>query len=154
MTVQAQVLQVMRRMQEDFGTAIIMITHDLGVIAEVADEVVVMYAGAVMETADRDTTFYESHHPYTEGLLQSLPAYGKRDRLQPIAGQPPSLISLPPGCPFPEPLRLLVRALQGDAPAAAHRHRRGAPLGLLATDGPRCAAGDAARVRGEPLAAS
>jgi peptide/nickel transport system ATP-binding protein len=99
-TVQAQVLQVMRRMQEEFGTAIIMITHDLGVIAEIADDVVVMYAGAVMETADRDTIFYDSHHPYTEGLLLSLPAYGTRDRLVPIAGQPPSLISLPPGCPF------------------------------------------------------
>jgi peptide/nickel transport system ATP-binding protein len=99
-TVQAQVLQVMRRMQEEFGTAIIMITHDLGVIAEIADDVVVMYAGAVMETADRDTIFYDAHHPYTEGLLLSLPAYGTRDRLVPIAGQPPSLISLPAGCPF------------------------------------------------------
>ena len=99
-TVQAQVLQVMRRMQEDFGTAVIMITHDLGVIAEMADDVVVMYAGSAMETADRDTTFYEAHHPYTEGLLESLPSYGKRDRLVPIAGQPPSLISLPKGCPF------------------------------------------------------
>ncbi len=99
-TVQAQVLLVMKRMQEEFGTAIIMITHDLGVIAEVADDVIVMYAGAVMEQADRDDIFYAPHHPYTEGLLQSLPAYGKRDRLQPIAGQPPSLISLPEGCPF------------------------------------------------------
>jgi peptide/nickel transport system ATP-binding protein len=99
-TVQAQVLQVMRRMQEEFGTAIIMITHDLGVIAEIADDVVVMYAGAVMETADRDTIFYDAHHPYTEGLLLSLPAYGTRDRLVPIAGQPPSLINLPAGCPF------------------------------------------------------
>jgi peptide/nickel transport system ATP-binding protein len=99
-TVQAQVLEVMNRLQEEFGTAIIMITHDLGVIAEIADDVVVMYAGAAMETADRDTTFYNPHHPYTEGLLQSLPAYGSRDRLVPIAGQPPSLINLPVGCPF------------------------------------------------------
>ena len=99
-TVQAQVLQVMQRMQEEFGTAIIMITHDLGVIAEVADDVVVMYAGAAMEKAERDDIFYSAHHPYTEGLLQSLPSYGKRDRLVPIAGQPPSLIALPKGCPF------------------------------------------------------
>jgi peptide/nickel transport system ATP-binding protein len=98
--VQAQVLAVMKRMQEDFGTAIIMITHDLGVIAEIADDVVVMYAGSVMERADRDTTFYRPHHPYTEGLLKSLPGYGSRDRLVPIPGQPPSLISLPEGCPF------------------------------------------------------
>ncbi|HVT22954.1 MAG TPA: ABC transporter ATP-binding protein [Mycobacteriales bacterium] len=99
-TVQAQVLEVMKRLQDEFGTAIVMITHDLGVIAEVADDVIVMYAGAVMETADRDTTFYSAHHPYTEGLLLSLPGYGSRERLVPIAGQPPSLINLPEGCPF------------------------------------------------------
>jgi len=100
-TVQAQVLQVMKTLQEEFGTAIIMITHDLGVIADIADEVIVMYAGAVMERADRRTIFYENHHPYTEGLLESLPAYGDdRERLLPIAGQPPSLINLPSGCPF------------------------------------------------------
>jgi peptide/nickel transport system ATP-binding protein len=99
-TVQAQVLEVMKRLQEEFGTAIIMITHDLGVIAEIADEVVVMYAGAVVETGNLDTIFYDAHHPYTEGLLLSLPAYGTRERLVPIAGQPPSLISLPEGCPF------------------------------------------------------
>jgi oligopeptide/dipeptide ABC transporter ATP-binding protein len=100
-TVQAQVLDVMARLQEEFGTAIIMITHDLGVIADVADEIVVMYAGAAMEKADRRTTFYEHHHPYTEGLLASLPAAGgTRERLTPISGSPPSLINLPRGCPF------------------------------------------------------
>jgi oligopeptide/dipeptide ABC transporter ATP-binding protein len=99
-TVQAQVLEVMKRLQEEFGTAIIMITHDLGVVAEIADDVVVMYAGAVMEKSDRDTVFYDAHHPYTEGLLLSLPGYGTRERLVPIAGQPPSLINLPQGCPF------------------------------------------------------
>jgi oligopeptide/dipeptide ABC transporter ATP-binding protein len=100
-TVQAQVLQVMKTLQEEFGTAIIMITHDLGVIADMADEVIVMYAGAVMERGDRRTIFYQPHHPYTEGLLESLPAYGDdRERLIPIAGQPPSLINLPSGCPF------------------------------------------------------
>jgi len=100
-TVQAQVLQVMRRLQEEFGTAIILITHDLGVVAEVADDVVVMYAGSAMEKADRYETFGAPHHPYTEGLLQSLPAYGgERERLRPIPGQPPSLINLPGGCPF------------------------------------------------------
>jgi peptide/nickel transport system ATP-binding protein len=100
-TVQAQVLRVIKRLQDEFGTAVIMITHDLGVIAEVADDVIVMYAGRVMEGAARDPLFYDNHHPYTEGLLRSLPGYGgERARLQPIAGQPPSLISLPPGCPF------------------------------------------------------
>jgi peptide/nickel transport system ATP-binding protein len=100
-TVQAQVLAVIKTLQEEFGTAVILITHDLGVVADVADNVQVMYAGAVMEKADLRTTFFANHHPYTEGLLQSLPAYGgERERLRPIHGQPPSLISLPPGCPF------------------------------------------------------
>ncbi|HUE60662.1 MAG TPA: ABC transporter ATP-binding protein [Acidimicrobiales bacterium] len=100
-TVQAQVLQVIKRLQEEFGTAVIIITHDLGVIAETADDVVVMYAGAIMESGHRDQIFYENHHPYTEGLLRSLPAYGDdRERLLPIPGQPPSLINLPSGCKF------------------------------------------------------
>ncbi len=100
-TVQAQVLRVIERLQTEFGTAVILITHDLGVIAEVADDVVVMYAGAAMESGARDEIFYEYHHPYTEGLLRSLPAYGEeRERLRPIPGQPPSLIRLPSGCPF------------------------------------------------------
>jgi peptide/nickel transport system ATP-binding protein len=100
-TVQAQVLQVISRLQQEFGTAVILITHDLGVIADVADDVVVMYGGMVMEQADRMTIFTANHHPYTEGLLQSLPAYGgERQRLRSIPGQPPSPINIPPGCPF------------------------------------------------------
>jgi peptide/nickel transport system ATP-binding protein len=100
-TVQAQVLQMINRLQQEFGTAVILITHDLGVIADVADDVVVMYGGMVMEQADRVTTFKNFHHPYTEGLLQSLPAYGgERERLRAIPGTPPSPINVPPGCPF------------------------------------------------------
>jgi oligopeptide/dipeptide ABC transporter ATP-binding protein len=100
-TVQAQVLDVMRRLQEEFGTAIVLITHDLGVVADMADEVVVMYAGAVMERAPRRDIFYRPHHPYTQGLLESLPAHGgTREPLTPIPGTPPSLIRLPRGCPF------------------------------------------------------
>jgi len=100
-TVQAQVLGVMRTLQQEFGTAIILITHDLGVVAEMSDEVVVMYAGKVMERAPRRTLFYGHHHPYTEGLLASLPARAQPgQRLTPIAGSPPSLIRLPKGCPF------------------------------------------------------
>ncbi|MFC5260497.1 ABC transporter ATP-binding protein [Kribbella qitaiheensis] len=98
-TVQAQVLNVMRRLQEEFGTAIILITHDLGVVAEMSDEVIVMYAGAMMERAPRRDIFYRNHHPYTQGLLASLPAQSGK-RLTPIAGSPPSLINLPKGCPF------------------------------------------------------
>ena len=100
-TVQAQVLQMIERLQQEFGTAVILITHDLGVIAEVADDVVVMYGGKVMEETDRMTLFKSFHHPYTEGLLQSLPAYGgERTELRSIPGQPPSPINPPRGCPF------------------------------------------------------
>ncbi|MGH3333382.1 MAG: ABC transporter ATP-binding protein [Nocardioidaceae bacterium] len=100
-TVQAQVLTVMRKLQEEFGTAIILITHDLGVVAEMVDNVVVMYAGTVMEQAPRRNIFYRHHNPYTEGLFASLPGRGDaRARLTPIKGSPPSLINLPVGCPF------------------------------------------------------
>jgi peptide/nickel transport system ATP-binding protein len=100
-TVQAQVLGVMRDLQERFGTAIILITHDLGVVADLADEVIVMYAGTVMERASRRDLFYRHHHPYTEGLLASLPGQRVRgDRLDPIPGTPPSMIDVPTGCPF------------------------------------------------------
>ena len=100
-TVQAQVLKVMQDVQQEFGTAIILITHDLGVIADVADEVVVMYAGKVMERAGRRELFYHYHHPYTEGLLASLPAHGgTRERLTPIPGNPPSLLGELDPCPF------------------------------------------------------
>src|SRR6266568_2144393 len=117
-TVQAQVLEVIRRLQEVFGTAVILITHDLGVIADVADEVLVMYGGKVMERADRRTLFFASHHPYAEGLLQSMPAYGgERGRLRPIAGQPPSLLAPPPGCPFaPRCVYVMDRCRQEEPP--------------------------------------
>jgi peptide/nickel transport system ATP-binding protein len=119
-TVQAQVLQVIRSLQEEFGTAVILITHDLGVIADVAEQVVVMYAGAVMEQADLRTTFFAHHHPYTEGLLQSLPAYGgERERLRPIQGQPPSLINLPPGCPFHPRCPYVMGRCRTDVPPLA-----------------------------------
>jgi oligopeptide/dipeptide ABC transporter ATP-binding protein len=116
-TVQAQVLRVIRRMQDHFGTAVILITHDLGVIADVADEVLVMYGGRVMERADRRTMFFGSHHPYTEGLLHSLPAYGgERERLLPIPGQPPSLLDPPPGCPFASRCVYVMDRCRNEAP--------------------------------------
>ncbi len=119
-TVQAQVLAVIKTLQEEFGTAVILITHDLGVVADVADNVQVMYAGAVMEKADLRTTFFGHHHPYTEGLLQSLPAYGgERERLRPIHGQPPSLISLPPGCPFAPRCEYVMDRCRTETPALA-----------------------------------
>jgi peptide/nickel transport system ATP-binding protein len=100
-TVQAQIIGLLERLQAEFGTAIIMITHDLGVLAGMADEVMVMYAGKAMERAPRRTLYHAPHHPYTEGLLGSLPQAGAvGERLVPIPGQPPSLIQPPAGCPF------------------------------------------------------
>jgi oligopeptide/dipeptide ABC transporter ATP-binding protein len=100
-TVQAQILRLLRRLQRELGMALIMITHDLGVIAEIADDVVVMYAGRAMEVAPRRELFRAPSHPYTQGLFASIPRAERDDRrLTPIAGQPPSLIVPPLGCPF------------------------------------------------------
>jgi oligopeptide/dipeptide ABC transporter ATP-binding protein len=100
-TVQAQIMELLRRLQAEYGTAIILITHDLGLVAEIADDVLVMYGGRAMEHADRRTLFYRPHHPYTRGLLASLPVKGAvGERLTPIPGAPPSMIRLPGGCPF------------------------------------------------------
>jgi peptide/nickel transport system ATP-binding protein len=100
-TVQAQIIDLMQSLQRELGTTIIMVTHDLGVVADIADEVIVMYAGKAVEKADRRTLFYRAHHPYTRGLMGSLPGKGAaHERLNPIEGQPPSLIRIPPGCPF------------------------------------------------------
>ena len=119
-TVQAQVLGVIRRMQEMLGTAAILITHDLGVVAQVTDEVLVMYGGRVMERAGRRTLFSASHHPYTEGLLQSRPANGgERGRLRPIPGQPPSMLDPPPGCPFAPRCVYVMDKCREDPPLAA-----------------------------------
>ena len=100
-TVQAQILDLLARLQSEFNSAIILITHDLGVVADVADEIVIMYAGRPMERADVAAAFSEPHHPYTQGLLQSLPSYSVRaERLRPIRGQPPSLLGMIEKCPF------------------------------------------------------
>jgi peptide/nickel transport system ATP-binding protein len=102
-TVQAQVLDLIERLQEEFDTAIVVITHDLGVVADIADDVLVMYAGKPVEVADQRAIYYGPHMPYTWGLLQSLPSIGAEhigERLRPIKGLPPSLIHLPKGCSF------------------------------------------------------
>ena len=100
-TTQAQILRLMRTLQEEFETAIVMITHDLGVVAEVADDVVVMYAGKVAEEGSVDEIFTRPHHPYTWGLLGSLPRLDADvDRLVQIQGSPPSLLKPPGGCRF------------------------------------------------------
>jgi peptide/nickel transport system ATP-binding protein len=100
-TTQAQILSLMTSLQQEFDTAIIMITHDLGVVAEIADDVVVMYAGKVAEEGSADEIFTRPHHPYTWGLLGSLPRLDSDvERLVQIQGQPPSLLRPPRGCRF------------------------------------------------------
>jgi oligopeptide/dipeptide ABC transporter ATP-binding protein len=100
-TIQAQIIEVLKAAQRETQAAIVLITHDLGLIAELADRVVVMYAGRVVEIGDVFSIFESPRHPYTAGLLKSLARLdGDVDRLEPIAGQPPSLITPPPGCAF------------------------------------------------------
>ena len=100
-TIQAQILELMQDLQKKLGMAIILITHDLGVIAEMCDEIIVMYAGQVCERGTADEIFYNPKHEYTKGLLRSIPSLvGKRERLIPIAGSPIDLLNLPKGCAF------------------------------------------------------
>jgi oligopeptide transport system ATP-binding protein len=101
-TIQAQILDLMEELQKRTGSAIVLITHDLGVVADMADNVLVMYAGRPVEYGSVDQVFYNPLHPYTWGLMDSLPEYavGEKSTLCPIKGQPPSLIDVPSGCSF------------------------------------------------------
>ena len=101
-TVQAQILELIERLQSEFDTAVVVITHDLGVVAEMADEIAVMYAGRIVEKASTDAVFAAPEHPYTWGLLSSIPRLDspRGEELVPIPGRPPSLITLPGGCSF------------------------------------------------------
>ncbi len=101
-TVQAQILALMERLQRELGMAIIIITHDLGVVAEMADDIAVMYAGRIVETASAQSVFSSPEHPYTWGLLKSIPRleHDRSEQLVPIPGTPPSLIRPPSGCHF------------------------------------------------------
>jgi oligopeptide/dipeptide ABC transporter ATP-binding protein len=100
-TIQAQILDLMRDLRERMGTSVILITHDLGVIAEMADRVSVMYAGRIVEEAEVNTLFAQPLHPYTQGLIASIPVLGQvKDKLAVIPGSVPNLIDMPPGCAF------------------------------------------------------
>ncbi len=101
-TVQAQILDLIRDLQTEFDSAVIIITHDLGVVAELADDILVMYAGRAVEYGPAHEVFARPQHPYTWGLLGSMPRWDRErtQRLAPIPGSPPSLINVPPGCPF------------------------------------------------------
>jgi len=100
-TIQAQILDLMREMRKEMGTSIILITHDLGVVAEMAERVAVMYAGEIVEQTDVNSLFDEPLHPYTQGLIGSIPVLGEiKDKLDVIPGMVPNLVNLPPGCRF------------------------------------------------------
>jgi peptide/nickel transport system ATP-binding protein len=101
-TIQAQILELMKALQDEFGMAIMMITHNLGVVAEMADEVAVMYMGKIVESADANTIFKHPLHPYTVGLMRSIPKIGReiKSRLTPIPGSVPDPFSIPSGCAF------------------------------------------------------
>jgi peptide/nickel transport system ATP-binding protein len=101
-TIQAQILSLIRKLRDDFGTAVVLITHDMGVVADLADRIAVMYAGRIVEQGDRRDVFYDAQHPYTWGLLGSIARLDrpKPRRLSTIPGLPPSLLRLPEGCSF------------------------------------------------------
>jgi len=100
-TIQAQILDLMRDLRRDMGTSVLLITHDLGVVAEMAERVAVMYAGEIVEQTDVNSLFDEPLHPYTQGLIGSIPVLGEiKERLDVIPGSVPNLINLPPGCRF------------------------------------------------------
>ena len=100
-TIQAQILELMQQLQKELGMAIIMITHDLGVVAQMCDEVIVMYAGSICEQGTADEIFYNPKHEYTKGLMRSIPTVDNDDeKLEPISGTPIDLLNMPDGCPF------------------------------------------------------
>ena len=117
-TVQAQILEVIQRVQQTFGTAVVLITHDLGVIARVADSVNVMYAGRNVESGSVQSIFDHPSHPYTRGLLSSLPHEGI-ERLQPIAGFPPNMLAPPSGCGFAPRCQHAIEACSAELPSLA-----------------------------------
>ena len=116
-TIEAQILRLMKQLQEDQGTSILMITHNLGVVAEICDSVYVMYAGEVVEYADVFALFREPMHPYTNGLLKSLPRMRQRqDRLYTIKGMVPNLNSMPKGCRFAPRCECATERCRSEAP--------------------------------------
>ncbi|MBR2784338.1 MAG: ABC transporter ATP-binding protein, partial [Firmicutes bacterium] len=100
-TIQAQILELMKSLQEELGMAIIMITHDLGVVAQMCDEVIVLYAGSICEQGTAEEIFYNPRHEYNKGLMRSIPTADTAcTRLHPISGTPIDLLNMPAGCPF------------------------------------------------------
>ena len=129
-TIQAQIMNLMQRLKEEFKTAIVLITHDLGVIAEMASRVVVMYAGKVVEEAPVNALFKDPRHPYTQGLLGSIPVIGRKEqtgrRLQEITGIVPSPAQMPQGCRFHPRCTKVMDRCRRQEPPVIHlaQHRR------------------------------
>jgi oligopeptide/dipeptide ABC transporter ATP-binding protein len=116
-TIQAQILALIDKMRQELGSAVILITHDLGVVAGMADEVAVMYAGRIVEQAPTEELFARPSHPYTLGLLESIPRLDtKREHLHPIPGRPPDLVHVGPGCPFAPRCRMVIDRCQREYP--------------------------------------
>ena len=146
-TIQAQILDLMRDLQQQLGMAIIMITHDLGVVAQMCDEVIVMYAGSICEQGTADEIFYNPCHEYTKGLMRSIPtAENNGRRLQPITGTPIDLLNMPAGCPFAPRCEAAMkvclaqrpeRMLLNDDHAAAcwMNVKKGVDMGLITLEG-------------------
>jgi oligopeptide/dipeptide ABC transporter ATP-binding protein len=126
-TIQAQILELLTRLTRELGTAVVIITHNLGVVARYADRVNVMYAGRVVETASAMDLYHEPRHPYTLGLLKSVPRLDqiKKEKLDPIEGMPPDLVHLDAGCPFRPRCRFAVDRCKEENPplmAVAENH--------------------------------
>ena len=146
-TIQAQILDLMRDLQKQLGMAIIMITHDLGVVDQMCDEVIVMYAGSICEQGTADEIFYNPCHEYTKGLMRSIPtAENNGQRLQPITGTPIDLLNMPKGCPFAprceaamkvclsqRPERMLIN--DDHAAACWMNVKKGVDMGLITLEG-------------------
>jgi oligopeptide transport system ATP-binding protein len=126
-TIQDQIIRLVLDLQEEMGMSVVWVTHDLGVVAQLCHRVAVMYAGQIMELADVIELFENSRHPYTHGLMESIPtSVSRQGKLVPIPGQPPNLLNLPPGCPFAPRCRYVVdecRTAEIPLRPVAVRHR-------------------------------
>ena len=117
-TIQAQILDLLHELKDEFRTSIMLITHDMGVVATVCSKVIIMYGGLVMESGTVEEVFYEPKHPYTKALLKAIPSLDLKEgeRLQSIPGLPPSLIDPPKGCPFAERCEYATERCKNEKP--------------------------------------
>jgi oligopeptide transport system ATP-binding protein len=152
-TVQAQILELLDDLRAETGMGLLLITHDLGVVAETADRVAVMYAGRIVETGPTDAVLSAPAHPYTEGLLASVPRgqSGREERLRPIAGAPPSLARIPPGCPFHPRCPYVIERCRSERPPLARLGHEPGAVSDLGTDRPAFSARSVPRSGGPPI---